>query len=122
MGFRDDGVSGRLPPWRPPAHALQRQRVRTHGDRVGRRSMTDAAYLLDDLRQAESWHFWFQTRRRLIAWVTTKYCPDAASVLDVGCGTGFIVEALRTRHPRAVVVGCDLQQAPLAMARSRVRN
>ena len=84
--------------------------------------MSDATYLLDDLQRAESWHFWFQTRRRLIAWVTTTYCPDAASVLDVGCGTGFIVEALRARHPRAVMVGCDLRQAPLAMARRRVRN
>src|SRR5688572_8086094 len=117
MGFRDDCVSGRLPSSRPPAHALQRQRLRPDGHRTGRRSMSDAAYLLDDLRQAESWHFWFQTRRRLIAWVTTKYCPDAASVLDVGCGTGFIVEALRARHPRAVVVGCDLRQAALALAR-----
>jgi SAM-dependent methyltransferase len=53
--------------------------------------------------------------------MAAKYCPDAASVLDVGCGTGFILEFLRARHPRAAIVGCDFQWAPLAIARSRVR-
>ena len=28
--------------------------------------MTDASYLLAALEAAESWHFWFQTRRRLV--------------------------------------------------------
>ena len=41
--------------------------------------------------------------------------PQAASVLDVGCGTGDILAALGTTHPCMARVGCDSALAPLGM-------
>jgi malonyl-CoA O-methyltransferase len=44
---------------------------------------------------------------------------DPALVVDVGCGTGASLDALRQRYPRAVVAGLDLARAMLVQARSR---
>lgn len=44
-------------------------------------------------------------------------------VLDVGCGTGLLEEALRERSPRpSQVVGVDISLAMLEQAREKLRN
>ncbi|MDQ3365453.1 MAG: class I SAM-dependent methyltransferase [Myxococcota bacterium] len=45
--------------------------------------------------------------------------PDAAAILDVGCGTGEITTRLAALYPRATVVGVDLIESHLALARER---
>lgn len=48
--------------------------------------------------------------------VVTRH-PDARSVLDVGCGTGLVGKALRARGCAARIVGLDISQASLRIAR-----
>src|SRR4051794_26138234 len=82
--------------------------------------MTDATYLRAELEAAEAWHFWFQARRRLIAWSVRRYFPGAQRMLDLGCGTGFILDGLRRQFTGARVFGCDLQPDALASVRQRL--
>jgi len=42
--------------------------------------------------------------------------PDARSVLDVGCGTGLVGQALRARGCAARIVGLDISQTSLLVA------
>jgi predicted TPR repeat methyltransferase len=44
--------------------------------------------------------------------------PDAASVLDVGCGTGLVGQTLRARGFTGQVRGLDISQASLEVARA----
>lgn len=46
--------------------------------------------------------------------------PAGAAVLDAGCGTGALSEALAGRDPGARITGVDLSEAFLAAARARV--
>ncbi len=45
--------------------------------------------------------------------------PDAARILDVGCGTGELASRLAAAMPRATVVGVDVLEGSVALARER---
>lgn len=45
--------------------------------------------------------------------------PDAPRILDVGCGTGEIALRLAEMYPRATIVGVDLIESHLELARRR---
>lgn len=84
------------------------------------RAAGDAEYLVSDLAAAEPWHFWFQSRRRLILATLGRYAGGLASVLDVGCGTGFMLEALHHWRPELQLSGCEVHPASLDLARARL--
>ena len=46
--------------------------------------------------------------------------PPGAAVLDAGCGTGALSEALAARDPDARITGIDLSEAFIATAQARV--
>src|SRR5688500_7647543 len=48
--------------------------------------------------------------------------PDAPEILDVGCGTGEIVQRLAALYPRATLVGVDIIESHLELARTRTAN
>ena len=47
--------------------------------------------------------------------------PDGCSVLDLGCGTGSLIVPLSRRWLRRHVVGVDISQQTLDMARHKLR-
>jgi 2-polyprenyl-3-methyl-5-hydroxy-6-metoxy-1,4-benzoquinol methylase len=51
--------------------------------------------LYDEMRESETEHWWFQARRDILLQVVKAFVPKGAAVLDVGCGTGFILEKLQ---------------------------
>ena len=68
------------------------------------------------LSELERWHFWFVGRRALLDRVLTKHLKEQAPVvLDLGCGTGLLMEILMRRGYR--VVGLDLRPEGLRAVR-----
>jgi SAM-dependent methyltransferase len=80
----------------------------------------DADYLLPDLVAAESWHFWFRARRRLVEWMIARTFPHLGSLLEVGCGTGFLLGELHDRFPGVLLTGCDILFDSLLYAQPRL--
>lgn len=69
----------------------------------------------------ESGHFWFRSRNRLIVWALKRYFPRAASFLEMGCGTGFVLEGIQ-RELHLSVSGSDIFNEALFYAEQRVRG
>jgi SAM-dependent methyltransferase len=83
---------------------------------------TDAEYLYDALAQAERRHFWFVSRRRLVLWAVGRFGGRVTRMLEVGCGTGFMLEGLAAALPGAALWATDARVEGLAHARARVPN
>jgi SAM-dependent methyltransferase len=83
---------------------------------------TDATYLDAQIQAAESLHFWFRARLELVLWILRRYFPAAQMLLDVGCGTGFVLEGIQRRCPALVLAGCDVRLATLSAACRRLRG
>ena len=63
------------------------------------------------LARIEDGHFWFQVRNELIAWLVRRYGATAKRILEIGCGTGFVLDAIRTVCPSASIVASELHSA-----------
>jgi SAM-dependent methyltransferase len=72
------------------------------------------------LPELEGSSFWFRARNNLIAWALHAYFPDAMSLLEIGCGTGFVLASLRERFPALELTGGDPSPAGLEVARQRL--
>ncbi len=68
----------------------------------------------------EAGSFWFRARNRLIAWALEAYFPESRSLLEVGCGTGFVLTGVRQARPSMRLVGGDPALEALAFARQRL--
>src|SRR5262245_29878949 len=71
----------------------------------------------------EDKHFWFRARNRIISILfkqLTAMLPPKCRVLDIGCGTGNVLQVLERTCPAARVVDMDLFAEGLRYARQRV--
>jgi SAM-dependent methyltransferase len=73
-----------------------------------------------DLVRLEEQSFWFRSRNELIAWAIDTCFPQATSMLEVGCGTGFVLQDVRRRRPRMRLAGGDPFASGVALARRRL--
>lgn len=74
------------------------------------------------LAEIEHEHFWFRARNRVIAALVrqvTETLPAGFRVLEVGCGTGNVLQVIEQACPRGLVVGMDLYAEGLRFARRR---
>lgn len=65
-------------------------------------------------------HFWFVARNRILMDVMHKYFPAPGKVLEMGCGTGFVLSGLRAAFPQAHLSGSDIFTEGLAFTARRV--
>jgi len=72
------------------------------------------------LEQLEPRSFWFRSRNRLIVWALRTYCPGLTSFLEVGCGTVFVLAAVRAAFPHVSLMGSELDAEGLEVARRRL--
>ena len=76
------------------------------------------------LYQVEARHFWFRTRNRMIETVVRQLIrgwPRDYRVLEIGCGTGYVLSMLERVCVGGQVVGTELFEEGLQFARQRVR-
>lgn len=74
------------------------------------------------LAQAESGHWWFQMRNQVLIWVLKKKVRPFASLLEVGCGTGYVLEGISHVWPEAKLQGSEYFEEGLQHARKRIPN
>jgi SAM-dependent methyltransferase len=72
------------------------------------------------LAPLEPTSFWFRGRNRLILWMLERHTVGPKRLLELGCGTGFVLAAIRERFPDAVLTGAELFVEALDVARARV--
>ncbi|MEB3983920.1 class I SAM-dependent methyltransferase [Mycobacterium sp. 663a-19] len=73
-----------------------------------------------DLATFEDGHFWFESRNRLLMWALNQYFPAVRSVLEIGCGTGFVLKAMAERFTQMQFAGSEVFPEGLAFAAQRV--
>jgi SAM-dependent methyltransferase len=72
------------------------------------------------LAEAEPGHFWFRGRNAIILWALRRYFPNAASFLEVGCGTGFVLSGVAGSFPELRLAGSEIYTEGLGFAARRV--
>ena len=77
------------------------------------------AHYHDEIHKLEARHFWFRGRNRLILWAIRRYFPEMSRFLEIGCGTGFVLGAIRESFPAAGVSGSEIYASGLAHAAER---
>lgn len=78
------------------------------------------ASLFPQLYALETRHFWFRARNALITWALARYFPQARLLLEIGCGTGYVLAGLHVARPELALAASEVSSAGLAFARSRV--
>lgn len=78
------------------------------------------AEFFEELAEQESKSFWFRARNELIAWAFKKHSPEARTFLEIGCGTGFVIQGLAKRFPHLECFASELLPEGLQFAQKRV--
>jgi SAM-dependent methyltransferase len=69
----------------------------------------------------EESNFWFRSRNQLILWALRTHCGESVgSYLELGCGTGYVLEAIRRQYPQAALTASEVFVSGLACAVRRV--
>lgn len=76
----------------------------------------------ETLAKAEARHWWFRARNRLILWVIKSRIGSIHNFLEIGCGTGFVLEGIQREYPKAIVSGTEFYDEGLTHARRRLPN
>ena len=73
-----------------------------------------------DLARLESENFWFRSRNLLITWALKKYFPNFQSLVEIGCGTGYVLSGLSNAFTKATLQGSEIFTAGLGFAAKRL--
>lgn len=76
--------------------------------------------LFADLAALEARNFWFRARNRLIVWALHRHAPAFTDFLEVGCGTGYVLQGVATAFPQARLCATEAQTEGLQFAAARV--
>lgn len=72
------------------------------------------------LARLEPTSFWFRSRNRLVVQLLQTHFPTASTLLEIGCGTGYVLSSIAAAFPRLRVTGAELYTAGLRFAADRL--
>lgn len=73
-----------------------------------------------ELARLEEKNFWFQSRNQLILWAIGKYAPNFQTMLEIGCGTAYVLSGVAKKFPHATLSGSEIFLAGLGFAAARL--
>lgn len=76
----------------------------------------------EELFYLEASNFWFRSRNRLIIWAIKNYFVSATKMLEIGCGTGYVLSGISSAFPHLSLTGSDISSVGLAYAAKRMSN
>lgn len=109
--------------WRCPScrqEAPFEDGIRLFAPEIARQSTSFNPDFYSELAELEAANFWFRVRNRLIMLVLKKYFPCVEKLLEVGCGTGFVLSGIARTFPKISLSGSDLLPQGLQFAAARV--
>lgn len=74
----------------------------------------------EKLYALEERSFWFRGRSDLIDWAIARYFPLARDFLEIGCGTGYVLNRLHAAFPLLALTGSELFAEGLIYAERRL--
>jgi 2-polyprenyl-3-methyl-5-hydroxy-6-metoxy-1,4-benzoquinol methylase len=74
----------------------------------------------DGLAAQEDSNWWFRSRNKIIIWAITKYASNPETFLEIGCGTGFVLQAIHKTFPFTTLHGDEYFEEGLQYAKIRV--
>ena len=74
----------------------------------------------DLLFALEENNFWFKARNELILWAIDKYFKAAKSFFEIGCGTGFVINGVKSRFAAMKLTGSEIHRRGLNFASQRL--
>jgi SAM-dependent methyltransferase len=77
----------------------------------------EAHHLLDSVQHRS---FWFRARNRLIVDLVRRHFAQARAVLELGCGTGYVLSGLQAALPSLRLSGSEIYANGLPYARRRL--
>lgn len=72
------------------------------------------------LAEAESRHWWFRSRNRVIFWILRTRVRGITNFLEVGCGTGFVISSIAAAFPALELEASEYFEDGLVFARQRL--
>lgn len=78
------------------------------------------ADIFPKLAALEAGHWWFDSRNALLLWVMKNKVTPFRSFLEIGCGTGFVLQNLQKNFPSVEFYGSEYYEEGLSFARQRV--
>jgi SAM-dependent methyltransferase len=72
------------------------------------------------LAALEKGNFWFRARNALIVWALGKYGAGVSSFIEIGCGTGFVLQGIASHFPKMHLIGSEIYPEGIAFAAERI--
>ncbi|MDB5988712.1 MAG: class SAM-dependent methyltransferase [Herbaspirillum sp.] len=72
------------------------------------------------LAHLEEANFWFRSRNKLLMWAIEKYGKNFKSLLEIGCGTGYVLSGISKKFPHSTLYGSEIFIAGLGFASERL--
>lgn len=72
------------------------------------------------LAALEGANFWFRARNRLLLWALGRYCAGFRDYLEIGCGTGYVLQGVAAAFPDARLTATEVFTTGLGFASGRV--
>ena len=76
--------------------------------------------LFPQLAKLEAKNFWFRSRNRLIIYAIKQYFPQAKTFLEIGCGTGFVLQGIEKNFPQLTCSGSEIFTTGLQFSTERL--